>query len=344
MKILIWADNHFCEAYSLVQKYGTKYSKRLENQIETLNWVEQTAVEQGCDAEICLGDFFDKPVLTDQELTALKDIQWNNLMKYFLVGNHESGEISLQYASTKALESKNKVIITEPWMTTTRDNCELCFLPYIAESIRQPLSVYVPPRTGKKRVIFSHNDISGIQMGPIISKLGFTLDEIKDNCDLYINGHLHNQNQPAENIIIAGNVTGKDLGEDANKYLHGVYILDTETLTLKFIENPHALNFYRLEISTPQDMSQLTTLKANSILSIKCLDTYVEEVKKLIAATPNSILESRLITIRSLNETEPTAKLADLTVDHLARFVECCKLNILDNTDILEAELTEVCK
>ena len=35
--------------------------------------------------------------------------------------------------------------------------------------------------------------------------------------------------------------------------------------------------------------------------------------------------------------------ITDLTVDHLARFVECCKNNI-DNSAILEEELAEICK
>ena len=36
-KILVFADNHFCERVSIVNKFGLKYSVRLENQIATMN-------------------------------------------------------------------------------------------------------------------------------------------------------------------------------------------------------------------------------------------------------------------------------------------------------------------
>ena len=41
MKILLFGDTHFCERSSIITKYGTKYSVRLENQLASLNWVEQ---------------------------------------------------------------------------------------------------------------------------------------------------------------------------------------------------------------------------------------------------------------------------------------------------------------
>lgn len=37
MKILIYADNHFCETSSIIRSYGDKYTLRLENQIKSIN-------------------------------------------------------------------------------------------------------------------------------------------------------------------------------------------------------------------------------------------------------------------------------------------------------------------
>ena len=45
---------------------------------------------------------------------------------------------------------------------------------------------------------------------------------------------------------------------------------------------------------------------------------------------------------KQYTETEESSEL-DLTVDHLARFIECCKANI-ENSAILEEELSEICK
>ena len=346
MKLLIYTDNHFCEAHSIIQKYGTKYSQRIENQLESLNWVEQLSQQRQCDAEICLGDFFNSASLTDQEITAVKDIVWNDINKYFLVGNHESGEVSLEYSSTKVLEAYCRHIISEPKFTVEGD-CELCFLPYISESVREPLKSYFPEKTHKYRIIFSHNDLRGVQMGPVMSKLGFSQDEIKEaGCDLYINGHIHNQQEVWPGVLNLGNLTGQNFGEDANRYKHTVMILDTETLKYELIENPYAFNFYKLEINTQADIQNMVdSLKNNAVLSIKCLDTLVDELRKSLAAISDKVIESRIITVKNLEagSTSETHDLSELTVDHLAKFVECCRLN-LDNSEILEAELAEVCK
>lgn len=37
MRYLIYTDNHFCETSSIVQKFGSKYTVRIENQLKSLN-------------------------------------------------------------------------------------------------------------------------------------------------------------------------------------------------------------------------------------------------------------------------------------------------------------------
>lgn len=91
MRICIWGDNHWSQYSSIIRKRGQKYSCRLENSIQSLNWVEKLAVDKNCDMTVCLGDFFDSSSLNAEEITALKDVHWSNLPKYFIVGNHEMG-------------------------------------------------------------------------------------------------------------------------------------------------------------------------------------------------------------------------------------------------------------
>ena len=129
MRILLYTDNHFCSNSSIVRSKGQKYSARLENQIETLNWINNIALEKNCDKMICLGDFFDSATLNAEELTALKEVKWNNLPKEFLVGNHEMGNNDLSYNSTNALSQFGKVI-DKPTI-----DCgfgyEILYLPYM---------------------------------------------------------------------------------------------------------------------------------------------------------------------------------------------------------------------
>jgi DNA repair exonuclease SbcCD nuclease subunit len=194
----------------------------------------------------------------------------------------------------------------------------------------------------KPRVIFSYNDISGIQLGPVVSKTGFSLEEIEANCTLWCNGHLHNGQALTPKVINLGNLTGKDFGEDASKYSHNVAILDTKTLDITYIENPYAYNFYKIQIDTESDINQLYSLKNNAVVSVKCEQHLMEEVKQRIVAIDN-IIESRLIMTKQYTEAAEEATEIDLTVDHLSKFIECCKAAI-ENSTILDEELSEICK
>lgn len=343
MRILVFSDNHFSEKSSIVTKYGTRYTLRLENQLQSLNWVEDVAKQQDCEHIVCLGDFFDHPQLTDQELTALNDIQWSNIPHYFLVGNHESEENDLQYSSTMALSGFSRYVINEPIIRNVGQNVELAFLPYVVESNRKPITEYFPPIKDNLRILFSHNDIIGIQMGPVISRTGFSIDEFSEISHLCVNGHLHNGMPIAPAVMNLGNLTGKDFSEDANKYMHRVLIIDTEKMSCDFIENPYAFNFYKLEVNSVDDLAQFDNLKQNAVLSIKCKDECIQQVRdKLVTLT--NIVESRIIAIKDPTESETDDfDIASLCVDQCAKFAECCRAK-LGNSDILEAELAEILK
>lgn len=342
MKILLFTDLHMCPRASIINKWGTKYPSRLENCIESVNWLERKAEELGCDYIINLGDFFDRPDLTSETITACQDIQWSWLQHYHLVGNHDASNSSLTFNSVNCLSNDNHRVITEPLMLSAED-CDLCFLPYVTECDRKPLNEYFTECTfNPHRIIFSHNDISGIQLGPVISKTGFSIDEIEANCDLWINGHIHSGQAITPKIINLGNTTGKDFGENALQYSHNIAILDTRDLSLTYLENPHAYNFYKLQIDSESDIYCLDQLKNNAVLSIKCEQSLVEAVKQKISALSN-IVESRLIITKNYTESTEATEEIDLSVDHLARFIEYCKATI-ENSTILEEEITEVCK
>lgn len=342
MKILLFADLHMCPRASIINKWGNKYPTRLENCISSINWVERTAEELKCDFIVNLGDFFDKPDLTSETITACNDIKWSNIMHYSLVGNHDASTSSLLFNSINSLLNDRHTIITEPQVLLL-DDCTICFLPYITECDRKPLKEYFEKiDLNKPRIILSHNDISGIQMGPVISKTGFSLEEIEANCSLFINGHLHNGQTITPKVINLGNLTGKDFGEDALKYRHSIAILDTDSLKITYIENPYAYNFYKLQVESEQDLDILNTLKTNAVVSIKCDSGLIEIAKQKIEELKDKIIETRLIAVKKYDSDNEETTNFDLTVDHLARFIDCCKAT-LDNNKILDEELAVIC-
>lgn len=343
MKILLFTDLHMCPRASIINKWGTKYPSRLENCITSVNWLERKAEELDCDYIINLGDFFDKPDLSSDTITACNDIKWSNKMHYSLVGNHDASASNLFFNSVNSLLSTNHAIITEP-DTLLLEDCTICFLPYVTECDRRPLNEYFSSiDTNKPKVILSHNDISGIQLGPVVSKTGFSIEEIAANCDLFINGHLHNGQAISTKIINLGNLTGKDFGEDAFKHRHTIAILDTKTLQLTFIENPYAYNFYKIQIDSEQDIAILDELKHNAVVSIKCNNSLVDLTKQHLMMLEDRIVESRIILVKKYEDTVDTSSELDFSVDHLAKFIECCKLNI-EHTALLEEEISQICK
>lgn len=342
MKILLFADLHMCPRASIISKWGTKYPSRLENCIESVNWLERQAEELDCEYIVNLGDFFDKPDLTSETITACKEIKWSEIMHYSLVGNHDASNTSLIFNSVNSITNKYHETVTEPRVLSLID-CDICFLPYITECDRKPLTEYFKNLDpNKPRVILSHNDISGIQLGPVVSKTGFSLEEIEANCTLFLNGHIHSGQVISPKIINLGNLTGKDFGEDASKHAHCIAILDTKDWSLTYIENPYAYNFYKIQIDDEKDLARLAQLKNNAVLSIKCEQSLVEAAKQKISTLDN-IVESRLIITKNYTESSVNAEELDLSVDHLARFIEYCKATI-ENSTILEEEIIEVCK
>lgn len=343
-KVLIVGDIHLSKYSSIVRSRGKHFTTRLEHIIKSISWAEQVAKEHGCVEEIFLGDTFDRPDLDREEITSLSEIEWNNSsrLRHFIVGNHESGETSLEFSSTQALH-KVGVVENEPYLYPFDENTDFLFLPYITEDTRKPLKDYFEKNPNKNVIVFSHNDIKDFRMGPFLSTTGFKIEEILDNCSLYVNGHLHNGDWVVKDRILnLGVLCGQNFNEDAFKYEHHVAILDTDTLEIEFIENPYALNFYKLEINTVDDIKQLYKLKSNAVVSVRCLDKLESQARDVIR-TIKDVIEYRFVIYRdTLEDISGNVQVLN-SCDHLEQF----KQFILENygsSDIIIEELNEVCK
>lgn len=343
MRLLIFSDNHFCSNSSIVRSKGNKYSVRLENQIQSLNWVNQLAIDKQCDKMICLGDFFDSASLNSEEISALKEIEWNNIPKYFLVGNHEMGSNDLSLNSTNALHEIGQVI--DKVSADDSFGYRLIYLPYILEENRKDLDYYIhelyngmfETQEVKHTIILSHNDLKGLTFGKYQSKQGFDIKDIENYCDLFINGHLHNQTQISKKILNLGNLTGQNFSEDGFKYSHCAAILDTDTLQMELINNPYAFYFYKIEAKDLNDLeNQISRLDNNySIGTIKIPEQYLKEARELCDSHFKCY---RLMIIPNLN-VEQTDKKELIKVDHIQQFKDCL-VERLGISDILNEELS----
>ena len=355
MRILLFSDVHWSTYSSIVRSRGEKYSLRLENLIQSMNWVEQCAHDYCCDKVICLGDFFDKAELDAESITALNDIQWTSLPHTFLVGNHEVNSADLKYSSAHLFNLKDNYIINVPSVEEYED-FQILYLPYFLERDRPVLKeIYKDCRTDKHRILLSHNDIKGINYGRFISREGFSVEEIESVCDICINGHLHNASQVTSKIRNIGNLTGQNFSEDAFQYSHNIIIVDTDAWKFYILENPSAFNFYKLDFTTPWDIDYLNDLcfklKNNSVLTVRCKegDGYECLRARFDPKWPDNgfpkccnVVTSKFIIERE-KAVEDTEESISFSVDHLNQFKEYILENV-GNDDVIISELQEICK
>lgn len=350
MRVCYYTDVHWSQNSSIVRGRGEKYSKRLENLIQSVNWAEELAYDCNCSAVICGGDFFDSPQLNSEEISALKEVIWAPISHVFLTGNHESNVSNLEFSTTDIFSlCPNSVVMSYPqqYVIEGTNNVEFCFLPYVLERDRKPLVDYFGNKS-TDRIIFSHNDIKDVQYGQFISTEGFSVSEIESACDLFINGHIHHCGYVTEKIINGGNLTGQNFTEDATKFEHCALIIDTDTMSVSFYKNPHALNFYKIDFTKSESFESEfekmigNQLKTNSVITIKVMQENIDYARKLLSNCPSNVSEYRIITEhQNVAKTEEIEVVDTNSSDHLQKFKEFV-LNNIGNNEIVVEELKTI--
>lgn len=336
MKILCVGDVHWSQNSSIVRSRGVHFSTRLENLITSVNWAENIGWENGCNVIVYMGDFFDSTQLNSEEISALSYIKWAPVSHIFITGNHESSISSLEYNTSDLFKlCPNSTVITKPeYDHVAGTDVEFAFLPYILEQNRKPLEEYFPKPT-EKRIIFSHNDLKDVQYGQFLSTEGFTINEIEESCDLFVNGHIHNCSYVTSKILNCGNLTGQNFTEDASLYGHFVHIIDTDTMKTTYHLNPYALNFFKCDLTQVYDITNsLSTLPGN-VLTIKVLSKDAVAARHYLDSNPN-IISYRLIVEAETSEHVEAEQPKLETVDHLKQFETYIIDYVGDNNAIRE--------
>lgn len=349
MRLLVVGDVHFCQYSSIVRRRGDFYSVRLENCINSIIWAERKAQELNCDRILYLGDFFDKAELNAEEISALQEIEWAKGVanRYFLVGNHEMGLYDLSYNSAHLFNLIPNCHVIDECCMESGFGFEFVYLPYMRNSneisvkdlvndlSRQCYQGYLITQEYKTCYIFSHNDIE-MQYGAYHSD-GFKLDDIKNSCSYFINGHIHNSTQVG-NLINLGNLTGQNFSEDATQYEHHVLYIDTQTNDLRFIENPYAFKFYKFDILSKEDFIKICEVKLPAVVSVRCIESLVQDVRDYFEK--EGVIDYRITTISE--EAESTETIQELTNSDYIKSFKDYVIEQLGSTEVVLSELKEL--
>lgn len=352
-KLLICGDVHWSTYSSIIRRRGNKYSKRLENLINSVNWVEEMAEQYGCEKVIYAGDFFDRSDMNAEELTALQEIVWAPVNHIMLIGNHEGLTNDLSLSSSHVFKLIPNVKVIDKPELDSGFGYRLLYLPYILEKdrkesvsqyIRDLNAGYFETQEVKYNIVISHNDIK-MKFGMFESKEGFDPEDIDKSCEFFFNGHLHSECRFSKAGYNIGNLTGQNFGENAFEYDHHVIIFDTETKSITFKTNPYAFNFYKFDCYSLDDLNdKLKKIDDNAILSIKAPEAIVSDVKEILDNNP-LVKEFKVISIISKKDSEELKnQIDDLNcVNHLEAFITYVKDNLTVN-ELMLSELSEVCK
>lgn len=271
-KLGLYADPHLTSTSSIIVGKRGEFTGRLDNLIKSFKWINNLFKDENVDAVVCLGDMTDKPDLTSEEITALSKCEVDD--HYFIVGNHCRSDKS---GSMNALSLFNKVIYNPGWLSEE----ELIYaLPY-NQSI-----VDLDSLNPKPRIILSHNDIRDYDYGGgHISKTGYSMPSIINNCSLFINGHLHNGGWLIENHIMnLGMLSGVNFSSCNGQWEPSVAIVDTETLAVKLFENPEAYKFKKVVSNTLSEVKgYLDNLKGmHYVIQFKVPARISSETRQLV--------------------------------------------------------------
>ena len=351
MKILLFGDVHWSTYSSIVRSREDVFSTRLKFLINSMNWVEQIAIEQHCDRVYGLGDFFDQPTLNAEEISALACIRWADIPHFFICGNHELGLDVNNFSSAALFTLRSNFHFINTCTDELVDDIgtHIVCVPYHPSwTTNNPkdmelVTQYV--QASRRSILLSHNDIQGVQMGPVISKVGIPLKWLEDHTQLTVNGHYHNGETVSRNVINIGNLTGQNFGEDAEKYSHKIFILDTDTIKLETYKNPYALFFYKfnfthdLKIEIEHKLSSVT----NAVLSITCIDSDVNWIKHILENNESVVTYKLCVQGRPFVTLDESAKRENLYIDHLKEFYKYV-MNTMGRDEITVQELSEVIK
>lgn len=331
-RIGVYTDCHYSQYSSIVRMRGKKYSKRLEMCIDSINWAENLFAKEECDLIVCLGDFFDGSQLNAEELTSLNELHFGRGRHIAIVGNHEVAGAQYSFNSMSILRQLGWEVINQPSVEAYQD-FSFVFIPYLMGERHPSLADYLQGATGK-RIVFSHNDLRGIRYGSFISEAGFDIAEIEKECDLFINGHLHNGQflNERETILNLGNLTGQNFGEDAKQFKHYACIFDTEDLQLRFFENPYALNFMKIDTTLGEDFSNLPS---NSVLTIKVFEEDLPKFAKQLETL--DVVARKFIVVPKREESSVSEDPSSL-VDHW-QMLQDFVLEKLGSTQVIREEL-----
>lgn len=238
MKLAIVADDHFG-----VRSDSTLFADNLMVFYRDVFWpyIDEHQIKH----IVHLGDLFDRRRYVTfvtagklrrhfvQPLLGREDI-----VAVMIVGNHDASMKNHLHVNglKELLPSTSRIgIVTKP-QEIKLGELSVLVLPWVCEANRKITQSYL--QTSKARMVLGHLELAGFEMDRgRISEKGMSIVDF-DRFELVLSGHYHHKSIK-RNVVYVGS-TREQTWADVNDP-KGFHILDTDTLELKHIPNPHTV-------------------------------------------------------------------------------------------------------
>lgn len=302
MQVIILGDPHLNKSANLGKTHlGSKINSRVNDQLNLLDWVLDTAIEQDVDHIIITGDVFEEPKPPTDIITLfiswLKKCRAHNISVHIIIGNHDILRTGLNYSSPLDIISEcdiegievykdiSTIILGKSAFTLVpfRDrksllsNSNLEALKLLEESFIYEVAGM--PITYKK-VMVGHLAIEGsIPVGDEIDDIANELMcplSIFKNYDFVWMGHVHNHQVLSKIPYIShiGSMDISNFGESNHKKHIVIYDTDSGNFSHKILPTRNLLKI-QIEINDFQENSTEYVIDEIKNKNLKLADSIV---------------------------------------------------------------------
>jgi len=251
---------------------------------------------RGIDTIIIPGDFFDNRLALDSRILdsvlELFENDFKDFKIYIIVGNHDSYlESSIHINSLKVLEHFPNVTIFEIPTSIKLANKSFYFVPWVtnSEKFLEELS-----KIKKHDICVGHFNFSSFLMHKGQEcEHGLPSAPFFEKFKLTISGHFHTRSEKvlgSSRIVYIGNpfhMTRNDIDDP-----RGYSILNTDDLSLEFVENTQSIKFVKYYYPQPLEEHHIKGNHVDIFINIdektdeKLVDKYFERLEKFEPAFP----------------------------------------------------------
>lgn len=297
MRIGIYTDVHCCYTSSIMPLHNSesKYTTRLQMIVDTFSWMYDVFDNNSVDLIINCGDLFDSHNIRAEEICAMSDALsfGGQIPEFHILGNHEIVDNNRTFYANGLLSRCDHIQLVDQPLKLSNGISLLPYMPW------QQATEVLPLLSNK--YLFSHIDIKGSNVTPTHALTdGVDPTKLSDLFTIVVNGHLHSPQSWGNKIFNIGSTTSLSFSDNSD-YNPRISILDTNTNTFEFFDNPYAIRFVKLAVQDMSDLSTQLSKPYSMILRIQCSSALKPEVDQLLADSGNVIASRIQLTDAHIN-------------------------------------------